>query len=75
MEKREKSISDKTLDRGIITNILYGHTVLVGTLPSYDSENAAIHTEAGKENRGFVSVKTYSQTIAKKRSIDHEYCS
>lgn len=34
----------------------------------YDYEDAAIHTEAGKENRGFVSAKTYSKTIAKKRS-------
>lgn len=33
----------------------------------YDYEDAAIHTEAGKENRGFVSAKTYSQTVTKKR--------
>lgn len=29
----------------------------------------AIYTEAGKENRGFVSAKAYSQTVAQKRLL------
>ena len=37
-------------------------------MTAYDYEEAAIHTEAGKENRGFVSAKTYGQTVLKKRS-------
>lgn len=28
-----------------------------------------IYTEAGKENRGFVSAKAYSQTVAQKRLL------
>ena len=34
----------------------------------YDYEEAAIYAQAGKDNRGFVSAKTYGQVIAKKRS-------
>lgn len=37
------------------------------TMPS--PEESALHTEAGKENRGFISAKLYSQTIAKKRLL------
>lgn len=40
------------------------------TLPS--PEEVAIHTEAGKENRGFISAKLYSQTVAKKRLLKRE---
>lgn len=32
----------------------------------------AIYTEAGKENRGFVSAKAYSQTVAQKRLLKQE---
>ena len=37
------------------------------TLPS--PEESAIHSEAGKEHRGFISAKLYSQTVAKKRLL------
>lgn len=37
------------------------------TMPS--PEEIAIYTEAGKENRGFISAKLYSQTVAKKRLL------
>lgn len=37
------------------------------TLPS--TEESAIHSEAGKEHRGFISAKLYSQTVAKKRLL------
>ncbi len=49
-------------ERGEISSTKRRRTTL------YDYEDAVIHTEAGKENRGFVSAKTYSKTIAKKRS-------
>lgn len=32
----------------------------------------AVYTEAGKENRGFVSAKVYSQTVAQKRLLKQE---
>lgn len=34
----------------------------------------AIYTEAGKENRGFVSAKAYSQTVARKRLLKRGNC-
>lgn len=37
------------------------------TMPS--PEELALHTEAGKENRGFISAKLYCQTVAKKRLL------
>lgn len=37
------------------------------TLPS--PEESAIHSEAGKVHRGFISAKLYSQTVAKKRLL------
>lgn len=37
------------------------------TMPS--PEESAIHNEAGKENRGFISAKLYCQTVAKKRLL------
>lgn len=37
------------------------------TMPS--PEESAIHNEAGKENKGFISAKLYSQNVAKKRLL------
>lgn len=39
---------------------------------SVDEEEAAIHTEAGLENRGFVSAKAFGDTVARKRRLLQE---
>jgi serine/threonine protein kinase len=36
---------------------------------SVDQEEAAIYTEAGMENRGFVSAKTFGENVARKRLL------
>ena len=38
-------------------------------------EDCAVYDEASKENRGFVSAKTFGETVAKKRSLIKEISS